>query len=150
MYIKGTGAFAATAGKDQNTFREEHILPYSMIAFYGIINENAAKHTGLTIEDVELLKEAIWEGTRNLISRSKFEHNPRLLLMLTHNENNFFIGELDKYLSLINNEGIEDEQIRSLKDYRIDMTRLKQKIDSLDTAPKIYIRKDDSLIIEGW
>ena len=113
MYIKGTGAFASTAGKDHNSFREEHILPYSLIAFYGIINENAAKHSGLTSADVDLLKEAIWEGTRNLITRSKFEHTPRLLLMLTHQESNYFIGELDKYISLANNDGIADEQIRS-------------------------------------
>jgi len=41
--IKGTGAFASKAGADQNTFREEYILPYSFITFYGLANENAAK-----------------------------------------------------------------------------------------------------------
>jgi len=45
-HIKGTGAFASGEGKAQKTFREEYIVPYSIIAFHGIINENAAKRTG--------------------------------------------------------------------------------------------------------
>ena len=47
QYIKGTGAFASKDGKSQKTFREEYILPYSLIALYGVINENAAKSTNL-------------------------------------------------------------------------------------------------------
>ncbi|HOA97522.1 MAG TPA: type I-B CRISPR-associated protein Cas7/Csh2, partial [Acetivibrio saccincola] len=59
-HIKGTGAFASKEGKDQKTFREEYILPYSLIAFHGIVNENAAKETRLTDEDVDLMDEAMW------------------------------------------------------------------------------------------
>jgi CRISPR-associated protein Csh2 len=47
-HIKGTGAFASKSGATQKTFREEDILPYSLISFYGIINENAAQQTQLT------------------------------------------------------------------------------------------------------
>jgi len=34
-HIKGTGAFASGEGKAQKTFREEYIVPYSIIAFHG-------------------------------------------------------------------------------------------------------------------
>ena len=57
MHIKGTGAFASKEGSKQATFREEDFLPYSLISFYGIINENAAKHTHLTEDDANLLLE---------------------------------------------------------------------------------------------
>jgi len=70
-HIQGTGAFASTAGKTQKTFREEYILPYSFIAFHGIINQNAAKHTKMTTDDEQLLLEGMWLGIKNLISRSK-------------------------------------------------------------------------------
>ena len=73
QYIKGTGAFAAKAGAKQQTFREEYVLPYSLIAFYGIINENAAQHTKLTTADIDMLKTALWNGTKQLITRSKME-----------------------------------------------------------------------------
>jgi len=46
-------------------------VPYSIIAFHGIINENAAKRTGLTDEDVDLLDDAMWNGTKNLITARK-------------------------------------------------------------------------------
>ena len=60
-HIKGTGAFASGKDKRQKTFREEDILPYSLISFYGIINENAAKHTKLCEDDISLLLEAMWK-----------------------------------------------------------------------------------------
>jgi CRISPR-associated protein Csh2 len=37
-YMKGTGAFASGEGKKNKTFREEYVLPYSLIGFYGIVN----------------------------------------------------------------------------------------------------------------
>ncbi len=147
-HIKGTGAFAAKEGAQQQTFREEYILPYSLIAFYGIVNENAAQKTNMTEDDLNLLKEAIWEGTRNLITRSKFEHTPRLLLTLTHNEPNKFIGELNKYISISKPEELQDEQIRDISELEINLGELKKKV-NLDTC-KIEIKKDDRVKITGW
>jgi len=149
MYIKGTGAFASKAGAHQQTFREEYILPYSLIAFYGIINENAAVHTNLTQEDIEVLKEALWNGTRQLITRSKMEHCPRMLLMLEHNSSNLFIGELDKYIKLISN--LKDEEIRNVEDYQIDMKELKDAIERMgDNKPKIFLKTDPNLRLINW
>lgn len=149
MYVKGTGAFASKPGAKQQTFREEYILPYSLIAFYGIINETAARHTGLTNEDIAMLKKGLWNGTKNLISRSKMEHNPRLLLMLEHKDSYFFIGELNKYIRLSSER--KDEQIRGIDDIKLDMSPLKSMIDSLgENKPEITMQKDPNLILEGW
>jgi CRISPR-associated protein Csh2 len=147
-YIKGTGAFASTPGAPQQTFREEYILPYSLIAFYGIVNENAAKETHLTDADVDILKEAMWNGTKNLISRSKMEHNPRLLLNIVYKEANFFIGELDKYVDLVSDK--REEQLRDPNDFELDFSRLSQKINEFsDKIEKIEIIKDSRLNIKG-
>lgn len=151
QHIKGTGAFAGKPGAQQQTFREEYILPYSFIAFYGIINENAGKHTQLTSVDIELLKEALWNGTKQLITRSKMEHNPRLLLTITHDDSNFFIGELDKHIKL--RADMADEQIRGIQDFKVDFSPLKQKLDALNKygkTPKIELKKDDNLTLIGW
>ena len=149
MYIKGTGAFASKPGAKQQTFREEYILPYSFIAFYGIINENAAEKTRLTNDDIEVLKDALWNGTKQLITRSKMEHNPRMLLMLTHKASNYFIGELDKHIQLKTN--IQDEQIRSTKDFKLDMAELKEIIDNMGPdKPEIFLNKDPNLVLECW
>jgi CRISPR-associated protein Csh2 len=121
-YIKGTGAFASSSGKSKKTFREEYVLPYSLIGFYGIINENAAQKTKLTEDDVKLLLEGIWKGTKNLITRSKVGQTPRLLLKVTYSEENFFIGELKEYIKLVSEK--REEEIRDVRDYKLDLTEL--------------------------
>ena len=127
IHIKGTGAFASKEGTTQKTFREEDILPYSLISFYGVINENAAKHTKLNQEDINKLKDAIWNGTKGLISRSKFGQMPRFLMIITYKTKNFFIGDLDNLIKLVSDK--RDEQIRQPEDYKIDMTNLLNQIE---------------------
>lgn len=126
--IKGTGAFASGEGKANKTFREEYILPYSLVGFYGLINEHAAEHTGLTEEDVNLLMEAMWNGTKNLISRSKIGQLPRLLIKINFKEDNYHIGGLLNKLTLDKN--IQDEEIRSTKDYKVELNALMEAITS--------------------
>jgi len=138
-HIKGTGAFASGKDKRQKTFREEDILPYSLISFYGIVNENAAKHTHLSEDDISLLLEGIWKGTKNLISRSKAGQMPRLLLKVNYKEENYHIGDLDKLITIKGLEQINQEKIRDISDIELDATELiktlnshKEKIDSVD------------------
>ncbi|HRU92277.1 MAG TPA: type I-B CRISPR-associated protein Cas7/Csh2 [Candidatus Marinimicrobia bacterium] len=128
IHIKGTGAFASGEKSTKKTFREEDILPYSLIAFYGIINENAAKHTLLKNDDVKLLKEAIWNGTKGLISRSKFGQMPRLLLVVNYKQPDFFIGDLDNLITLKSKDNMRSEQLRKPEDYQIDISQLIDQI----------------------
>jgi len=129
VHIKGTGAFASEAGKEQKTFRDEYVLPYSLICFYGIINENASKYSHLTEDDVDLLLEGIWNGTKNLISRSKIGQMPHLLLRVIYKEENYHIGDLDKKIHVKYEEGMSDEKIRSVKDFKLDVTELWKSIE---------------------
>lgn len=121
-HIKGTGGFASQAGKQQKTFRDDYVLPYSLICFYGIINENAAKITKLTEEDINLLLDGIWNGTKNLITRSKTGQVPRLLIKINYKEENFHIGGLRGSIRL--NTQKEEEAIRSPEDYALDFSSL--------------------------
>ena len=129
-YIKGTTVMPSGAEKKQGTFTERYILPYSLIAFYGIVNENAAKSQNipLTEADIDLLLEAIWEGTKNLISGSKFGQVPRLLLQVVYKEGlNFFVGELDRLVSMRSEK--VDESIRDITDLKIDITALVKRLE---------------------
>ena len=126
MHIKGTGAFASKEGLKQATFREEYFLPYSLISFYGIINENAAKHTHLTEDDLKLLLEGTWNGTKSLISRSKAGQVPRLLLKVNYSKENYHIGDLDKMLKMVTE--MPHEKIRDTTDYQIEISELVKKL----------------------
>ncbi|MGC9123734.1 MAG: type I-B CRISPR-associated protein Cas7/Csh2 [Thermoplasmata archaeon] len=126
--VKGTSVMPTEEGKKSGALVETHILYYSLICFYGIINENAARETGLTEEDVNKLLDGIWNGTKNLITRSKIGQMPRFLLRVIYNENNFHIGDLDRKIKLVyakdNKEVISGKEIRNISEVKIDLTDL--------------------------
>jgi len=136
-YIKGTTVSPSAQDKTQGTFTEMYVLPYSLISFYGVINENAAKETKLTNDDVELLMDALWNGTKNLLSRSKVGQIPRLLVKVNYKEKDYHIGDLNALLKL--ESDVREEEIRDIADYAIDVTSLletlfanKDKIKDID------------------
>ncbi|MEJ5287442.1 MAG: CRISPR-associated protein, Csd2/Csh2 family [Candidatus Kapaibacterium sp.] len=146
--IRGTGAFASKQDYGQKTFREEYILPYSLICFYGIINENAAKDTGLTDDDVELLIDGMWNGTKNLITRSKVGQMPRLLLHVIYKERNYHIGDLDKKIKIITLNNKNEEEIRGISDFKLDLTELaKVLFTNKNKIEKVRFLVDDDLQI---
>ncbi len=125
---QGTGAFASGNKKSQATFRTEYKVPYAVVGFNGIINEKSAKYSGMTEEDKELLKEGIWEGTKSLITRSKFGQTPLFLLVIDYNEP-FYIGNLRQRVKLETDE-LGEEKIRSVADYKLDVSELMNELRS--------------------
>lgn len=145
-FIKGTGAFASGQGKEQRTFREEYVLPYALIGFYGIVNQKAAETTRLTTADTEKLFEAIWYGTKNLITRSKMGQRPLLLLLIEYTKEhaNSYIGRLDRFLDLkrgenggvllqtgdvANGSEIRDEELRDVAQVQLNLARLQEALE---------------------
>ena len=124
-FIKGTGACAGGQGKERKTFREEYQLPYGLIAFYGIVNHQAAKTTLLTQDDVEKLYEAIWFGTKGLLTRSKIGQRPLLLLAVEYRAEHAssYLGRLDRFLKLrmTGSEDFREEAIRGPENYQLDL-----------------------------
>ncbi|CAG0995730.1 hypothetical protein METP3_02936 [Methanosarcinales archaeon] len=146
-FVKGTTVMPSKEGLAQGTFTEKYVLPYSLIAFYGIINENAASNQRLMVTeaDVSLMLEGIWNGTKNLISGSKFGQVPRLLVQVVYKEGNFYIGELDKRIARITNK-TSDKEIRDISDLKIDITNLlKALTDNKDKIEKIRLRVDERI-----
>jgi CRISPR-associated protein Csh2 len=123
---QGTGAFASGDKKAQATFRTEYKIPYAIIGFNGIINEKSAQYSKMTDYDKELLLEGIWDGTKSLISRSKFGQTPLLLMVIDYNEP-FYIGSLRQRIKLDTGE-VNEMQIRNVKDYKIDVSELVEEL----------------------
>lgn len=144
-FIKGTGAFATKEGAEQRTFREEYNITYGLIGFHGIINENAAKHTDLQKSDVDFLLRGIWHGTKDLISRSKKGHMPRLLVKIDYHPG-FYIGDLLELLTLEINNGKEANQIEDVSDFVVNVSKLNEVIQKhLDKIISVSVEKDDRL-----
>jgi CRISPR-associated protein Csh2 len=144
ILIKGTTVLPSGEEKAAGTFTETYVVPYSLICFYGIINEKNAKKTKLTVDDVELMFKAMWNGTKNLITRSKIGQMPRLLFVVKYKEMNYHIGDLDRMVKIKTNKN--DEELREINELKLDLTELinalnnnKAKIES------ISIEADDAV-----
>lgn len=147
-FIKGTGAFATKEGNQQKTFREEYNISYGLISFHGVINENAAKITKTTKNDINELIDAIWFGTRSLLTRSKKGHMPRLLIKIDYNEKGFFIGDLCERLSLMPNNGKKEENFEDIADFIIDTKNLNELLEKYnDKIASVTVQQDERVLL---
>jgi len=152
----GTSMFGSTEEKGQGTFTTYYAIPYGLIAFHGVVNENAAKSTKLTQDDMEKFKVALWKGVRESVSahtRTKREQQPRLLLNIVYKEKikikkkdnseievptEYHIGALEEKINLTSRTG-EEIDIRNVGDYTLDpsklldaIRRVKDKIEKIE------------------
>lgn len=123
--IQGTGAFASSKNKENKTFRNESILKYAIFATYGIVDNYNATKTNFSEEDEAKILKSLWYGTKNLISRSKMGQMPRFMFIITYKDDTF-VGDLNNSIKL--DSAKNDREIRSLNDFKVDFTLLKQKI----------------------
>ena len=146
--VKGTTVMPSAEQKAQGTMTEVHVLPYSLIVFYGIANEKAADDTKLKDEDIDTMLKAIWmghKGSTDVISRSKFGHEPRLLIEIIYKEGTLtHMGELDKLINI--NTHKRDEEIRDIEEVEIDLTKLKEKVQKYrDKIEKVRYKSGDRI-----
>lgn len=134
QFIQGTSAFATETrsgeDKQQRSFRNEYLVPFAFMGVYAIANQNTSKETDATDEDIEKFVDAMWEGTNNLITRSKNEHKSRFLMEIKYKEGfNSKIGSLDEKVLLLDGDGnkmdVERQKaIRSLQEVSLDISSL--------------------------
>jgi len=124
-FIQGTGAFASKKGAEQKTFREEYNITYGLIGFHGIVNENAGKKSNLRESDVQDLLKGMWLGTKNLITRSKKGHMPRLLIKVDY-IGGFFIGDLMELITIESNK--EVKMLEDIKEYTLNVSKLNEQL----------------------
>lgn len=98
------------------TFGEKSVLRYSFIVFHGFLNDNAAKDTLLTEGDVSMMLKAMWHGTNNLSTTSKYGQQARLLLRLRYKEPLGYIGDLDLKLTLLPSPSSSNAELSKLED----------------------------------
>lgn len=128
--IKGTSIMPSAADKQQGTFTEVYVVPYSLIVFYGVANEKAAANTKLTSDDLDAMFKALWVGHKagtDVITRSKFGHEPRLLLDIIYKPGTLIhMGELDKRVAFRSEK--TDETIRDIAEGVLDLSGLQQAV----------------------
>lgn len=131
--------------KSQGTFGSFQKLHYSLIKFYGMINENAAAHSKLSEEDVQKLVQALWQGTNELCTHSKIGHKSRVLIKIDYKPNHF-VGAIDSKVKIDIKEGLSEEQIRSTDDYNVNIEKLIEVLtENREKIERIYYEIDSDI-----
>lgn len=135
-----TSHFSSTEGK-QGTMGEDFRLYYSLLAFHGIISATRAKDTLLSNQDLNSLDTAMIKSIPLLATRSKLGQYPRFYLRVEYNQSNDFIGDLRKYVKLLN-----PKKLRTFNDVQLDFNPLIKVLEENDAMiTNIYYWKDPSL-----
>ncbi len=115
---------------DSSTFGKDYRVHYSLLAFNGTINKNAAQTTGLTEKDVDVFRDAIWQSIPASPTRSKLNQYPKLYLEIIYNEGqtNGQFGDLRNFVETKPKEGVSDKQVRKFSDLILHTDNLKKLI----------------------
>jgi len=124
------------------TFGEKSVVRYSFIVFHGFLNDLVAKQVRLSEGDVEMMMKAMWYGTDELSTTSKFGQRAKLLLRVKHSKPSAYIGDLDRYLVLEKrDEQVNIDKLEDVSQCRLNVQGLldvlnenKAKIESIDYA----------------
>ncbi|MBN1798039.1 MAG: type I-B CRISPR-associated protein Cas7/Csh2 [Spirochaetales bacterium] len=146
----GTGAFvnkkekAEETGRYQKTFRADNYIPYGLFAMYGTVNRMQAQKAETKEKDILTMLDSLWMGTKFLNTRSKEGQKPRLLIRIVYKaESKYFIGLLDEFISLKNEDS---SLIRSIDEVELDFKKLKIAISTAkDEIESVFMVIDDSL-----
>lgn len=110
---------------DSSTFGKDYRVHYSLLAFSGTINRYAAQTSGLTEDDVEAFRDAIWQSIPSMPTRSKTNQYPKLYVeVVYHQANNGALGDLRQYLQ----SDKENKTIRNFSGVQLDTTPLEVKL----------------------
>ena len=126
---QNTSHFTSNEDNAQGAIATTTLVPYSVVQIHGWINPTVAKSTDLKEDDLQKMFKALWYGTGgegSSFSRSKVGQDSLLLLIIDYKENFDKLYGIDRTIKLEPNKGMKDEQIRSMDDYALDFTKLKE------------------------
>jgi CRISPR-associated protein Csh2 len=124
---QNTTHFTSKAENTQGSISTTTLVPYSLMQIHGWFNPKVGEQTGITQSDLNLMFEGLWYGTSgdgSSHSRSKVGQNSVLILEIVYAENNKKIYGVDRLIKLNPKDGKKGEQIRSMDDYDLDISRL--------------------------
>ncbi len=136
-----------SSGGDQGGFDlDDKRIKYGIFPFWGLVDNNNAKATQLSEEDVERLDTLCWRALKNqTTSRSKLGQEPRLYLRVEYEEGNYHIGGLHQMLELDEESA---DSLRSVNDVTVDASALVDILGgAADRIKTLHVVGDDRLSV---
>lgn len=147
-YNSLTSVIATQENKQQGGFDlDDHRIQYGLIRFHGLVDEHGAADTKLTEADVKRLDTLCWRAIKNqTISRSKVGQEPRLYCRVEYADESFHLGGLDRDIELNDEHSKPDEELRTVRDLTLDVTRLVDRLnESSDRIERVRVVASDVL-----
>ncbi|MEW6735948.1 MAG: type I-B CRISPR-associated protein Cas7/Csh2 [Acidobacteriota bacterium] len=132
---QNTSVFSSSEEKSRGAIGTTTVVPYSLNQIHGWINPYSALYTGLTQKDINLMFKALWESINNTNTRTKSNQNSILLLQIVYTEPTKKLYGLDRLIRI--NTEKQDEQIRSIADYQLDFSKLKETVNKAEIVSKV-------------
>lgn len=123
---KITGVLSTDDKGEGGSMGTDARLRYGLLAVDGSVNENVAQNNLFTEEDIEYLDDVIWRALiTQTHSNSKSGQHPRGYIRVEYDTDNFQIANLSEYIDVVLEDDVNTpEDIRSINDYKIDITEL--------------------------
>lgn len=131
---QNTSVFSSSEEKTRGAIGTTTVVPYAVNQIHGWINPYSARYTNLQEEDITEMFKALWHSVNNINTRSKSNQNSLLLLQIVYSQPTKKLYGIDRMITLQSDK--QGEQIRSSDDYKLDLTKLKQAIET-DNVTKI-------------
>ncbi|MFW5983126.1 MAG: type I-B CRISPR-associated protein Cas7/Csh2 [bacterium] len=121
---QNTSVFSSSAEKSRGAIGTTTVVPYAINQIHGWINPYPGKLSGLKSEDINELFKAMWNSVNNVNTRSKSNQSSVLLLQIVYKEPTDKLYGTDRLISLETEK--EEEQIRSMDDYKFNFDKLNE------------------------
>ena len=146
VHLLESNTISSIMNDDSSTFGRDHRVKYSLIAFQGTINAAAARHTGLSEQDIADFRKAIWAAVAATPTRSKVNQYPLLYVEFEYadGEPNGSLGDLRQLITCEPAPGKDSRQVDELSDLSLDFSQLRSTYDNGAVA-KVYDKAADRL-----
>jgi len=159
QYVQGTVVMPSTdstddgEGKTQGTIWTSYMIPFAVFAMPAVLNARAAEHSGMTVEDQELLLRGLWQGTQHRQARGRGQQLPLILVHIEYNDPFYRIGYPEDLIAISPEASTwktAGKQPSSLQDISLDLTKLLEIIsEKKDKIARCRIWSHPSVKING-
>jgi CRISPR-associated protein Csh2 len=127
---------------------KDYRVKYSLIAFNGAINANTAKHTELSVTDLEVFDKAMVNAIPFCRTRSKIGQTPRLYLRVELTDSKTFLKDMREPLRFVSDD---DFKVRGINEFKVDVKGLVEYLREFEARiENLHYWKDKNLQLEGW
>jgi CRISPR-associated protein Csh2 len=126
VYLLDSDTIASVMNDGNSTFGKDYRVKYSLLAIHGTINKAAAATTGLTDQDLEKFRTALWSSISANPTRSKLNQYPKLYVELVYNDG-YYNGQFGDLRNLVNAEPLvegKDREVKFYNDLKVDFSKL--------------------------